>query len=184
MAKAETKKTWTPSAEEIALFLPVEKVDLAAFKLGDIVRDRHSKFFGPIVVDIRWLNGARRFQISGMDRDGFHKGWVIDDVAVAMIKPAETNCTPIPSGQFSLGDKVKHSFVKDGPKGIITAIHLNQNGCVQYEVCHRYRESLAYILLHEHEMKMVEPIAVSSPVIKRTGAATAEDVTTGRGHMR
>lgn len=174
MTKASTKTTKSAEIEHIQqiidVFLPVEDAALEDFKVGDIVRDRHTPFVGVIAVDIRWLNGTRRFQLAGFDKDGQPKGRVLDDVAVILIKPATVDRTPKTSGEFELGDKIRHSFIKKGPRGVITAVHLNENGCVQYEVCHPYKKSIAYILMHEHEMTLVEKHVAVAPQIKRTGA--------------
>lgn len=156
---------------------PSKRASLEDFKVGDLVRDRiHPDFVGIITVDIRWLNGTRRFFVDGT-WNGDMKLISIDDCQCELVREAAEDLTPEPEGDIEMGDLVRDKLLPKC-KGIVTGIYLNLNGCVQYElgVPDKKGTVRTHILLHENEIELVKENAVAQPKTPRSGCSLTSPV--------
>lgn len=63
-------------------------------QLGDRARDTVSGWEGVVTGDYRFLNGCRRLEVSGADKDGKPDAYVFDEQQVEVIKAAEAQEPP------------------------------------------------------------------------------------------
>lgn len=139
-----------------------------SFKLGDLVKDKHSDFKGILTIQSTSFNGNRRWGISGAV-DNKPETYFMDEVQFELVQAAEKNITPVPTKYFGLGDEVKDKA--SGWKAIVVGLYLYANGCVRYEVQGSNKRTKApeVILIDEALLELVKPNVIERTTPARTG---------------
>lgn len=151
-------------------------------KLGDRVAVEYMNMQeGDLIQIVRYLNGSSHYVIRYLDDKGEPKTIRAHAPELTVITPAEDKPEAVVKDGMGLGSWVT-SALDPEIKGVVTAHHFSDSGCIEYEVTMNHKKRGVCRLLLEGELltPIENPNVESVPVGKSGGSHSGRDTYVSR----